>query len=81
MLSGSFVEIWQQGLWVMKVATEISEREGLHRVKVSDDAIWFALLAPGIVRAALDGPLPRTMSLGTLQRRTMPLDWAEQRGW
>ena len=63
----------------MKVATEISEREGLHRVKVSD-AKRFALLAPGIVQAVLGGSLPRTMSLGTLQRRTMPLDWAEQWG-
>jgi hypothetical protein len=61
------------------VAAEIAEREGLHRVTVSD-ALRFALLAPGIVQAALDGTLPRTMTLEMLQRRTVPLDWAGQRG-
>ncbi|MDP2431829.1 MAG: hypothetical protein Q8O33_07340 [Pseudomonadota bacterium] len=60
-------------------AAEIAEREGLHRVTVSD-ALRFALLAPGIVQAALDGSLPRTMALETLQRRTIPLDWEVQRG-
>ncbi len=57
---------------------EIAEREGLHRVTVSD-ALRFALLAPGIVQAALEGGLPRTMTLEVLQRRTVPLDWAGQR--
>ncbi len=60
-------------------AAEIAEREGLHRVTVSD-GLRFALLAPGIVQAALDGTLPRTMSLEVLQRRMMPLDWEGQRG-
>ncbi len=46
-----------------------------HRVTVSD-ALRFALLAPGIVQAALDGTLPRTMTLEILQRRAIPLDWA-----
>lgn len=58
-------------------AAEIAEREGLHRVTVSD-ALRFALLAPGIVQAALNGTLPRTMSLEVLQRRSVSLDWEEQ---
>jgi hypothetical protein len=60
-------------------AAEIAKREGLHRVTVSD-ALRFALLAPSIVQAALEGTLPRTMSLEILQRRTIPLDWEVQRG-
>ena len=58
-------------------AAEIAEREGLHRVTVSD-ALRFALLAPNIVEKALEGDLPRTMSLETLQRRILPLDWEKQ---
>lgn len=58
-------------------AAEIAEREGLHRVTVND-ALRFALLAPSIVQAALEGTLPRTMSLETLQRCTLPLDWETQ---
>jgi hypothetical protein len=45
-----------------------------------NDALRFALLASGIVQAALEGTLPRTMSLEILQRRTIPLDWEGQRG-
>jgi len=59
-------------------AAEIADREGVHRVTVND-ALRFALLAPGIVQAALNGTLPRTMSLETLQRRTVQLDWEAQR--
>lgn len=58
-------------------AAEIAEREGVHRVTVSD-ALRFALLAPNIVERALEGELPRTMSLETLQRRILPLDWEKQ---
>lgn len=53
-------------------------REGLHRVTMND-ALRFALLAPDIPEAALDGRLPRPFSLETLQRQTIPLDWAHQR--
>lgn len=60
-------------------AAEIAEREGLHRVTVNDVS-RFALLAPGIVQAALDGSLPQMMSLEVLQRHAIPLDWKKQRG-
>jgi hypothetical protein len=59
-------------------ATEIAEREGLHRVTVND-GLRFALLAPDIVQAALDGSLPRTMSLEVMQRRSVSMDWDEHR--
>jgi len=58
-------------------AAEIADRESVHRVMVSD-ALRFALLAPNIVKKALEGELPRTMSLETLQRRILPLDWEKQ---
>ena len=59
-------------------AAEIAKREGIHRVTVND-ALRFALLAPDLLAAAVDGRLPRTFSLETLQRQTIPLDWAHQR--
>lgn len=70
---------WQHLLdtGVVEDAAEIAEREGLHRVTVND-GLRFALLAPNIVEKALEGDLPRTMSLETLQRRILPLDWEKQ---
>jgi hypothetical protein len=62
---------------VVDDAIEIAEREGLHRVTVND-GLRFALLAPDIVRSALNGSLPRTMSLEVLQRRSVSLQWEEQ---
>jgi site-specific DNA recombinase len=38
-----------------------------------------AWLAPDLVEAILDGRQPRTLSLGALMRRTMPVEWGEQR--
>lgn len=72
---------WQHLLdtGVVEDAAEISEREGVHRVTVND-GLRFALLAPDIVRSALDGSLPRTMSLEVLQRRSVSLQWEAQRG-
>lgn len=71
---------WQHLLdtGVVEDAVELAEREGLHRVTVND-GLRFALLAPDIVQAALEGLLPRTMSLEVLQRRSVALDWEEQR--
>jgi hypothetical protein len=71
---------WQHLLDIgtVKDTAEIAAQEGLHRVTVND-ALRFALLAPDILAAALDGHLPRTFSLETLQRQTTPLDWSLQR--
>ncbi len=71
---------WQHLLdtGVVEEAAEIAEREGLHRVTVND-GLRFALLAPDIVQSALDGSLPRTMSLEVLQRRSVGLGWEDQR--
>lgn len=71
---------WQHLLdtGVVEDAAELAEREGLHRVTVND-GLRFALLAPDIVRSALDGSLPRTMSLEVLQRRSVSLEWEGQR--
>lgn len=71
---------WQQLLdsGAVKDAAEIARREGLHRVTVND-GLRFALLAPDIVQAAMDGSLIRTLSLEYLQRNTIPIDWEGQR--
>lgn len=70
---------WQHLLdtGVVDDAIEIAEREGLHRVTVND-GLRFALLAPNIVERALEGVLPRTITLETLQRCKLPLDWEIQ---
>lgn len=71
---------WQHLLdtGVVEETSEIAEREGVHRVTVNE-SLRFALLAPDIVQAALDGDLPRTVSLEALQRRTIPDSWGLQR--
>lgn len=73
---------WQQLLDTGTVAdtAQIAAREGLHKVTVND-AVRFALLAPDIVQAALEGRSPRSLSLEALQRETIALDWARQRRW
>lgn len=70
---------WQHllDIGVAADAIEIAEREGLHRVTVND-GLRFALLAPNIVERALEGVLPRTITLETLQRCKLPLDWEIQ---
>lgn len=57
---------------------EISEREGIYRATVSE-VLRLALLSPEIAEAAIDGSLPRTVSLERLLRTTFPLDWGKQR--
>lgn len=73
---------WQHLLDTGAVAdtAEIAAREGLHKVTVND-AVRFALLAPDIVQAALDGRLPRSLTLEALQRESVALDWVRQRRW
>ena len=57
---------------------EIAQREGIHRATVNE-VLRLALLAPDIVQAAIEGTLPRTISLETFLRTTFPLDWVKQR--
>ncbi len=57
---------------------EIAEREGLHRTFVNDH-LRLALLAPDLVDAALQGALPRTVTLLSLLRDGIPLCWQAQR--
>jgi len=72
--------LWQHLLdtGAMADTAEIARREGVHRATVNE-VLRLALLAPDIVRGALDGTLPRTLSLETLLRTTFPLDWEKQR--
>jgi hypothetical protein len=71
---------WQDLLdrGVVEDAAEISEREGLHRVTVNF-GLRLALLAPELVTGALQGNLPRTVTLEGLQRIAMPAEWEKQR--
>lgn len=71
---------WQDLLdrGVVEDASEISEREGLHRVTVNF-GLRLALLAPEFVEAALRGHLPQTVTLEGLQRVTIPAEWEKQR--
>lgn len=70
---------WQDLLdrGVLKDASEISEREGLHRVTVNF-GLRLALLAPDLMEAALRGNLPQTVTLERLQRVTLPAEWEKQ---
>jgi site-specific DNA recombinase len=38
-----------------------------------------AWLAPDLATAIMDGKQPKTLTLGTLVKRSMPMDWGEQR--
>ena len=71
---------WQQLIdsGVVVSATEIAEREGIHRSTISD-LLRLALLAPDIVQATYEGRLPRAVSLEAILRAKVPLDWNEQR--
>jgi len=71
---------WQHQLDTGAVtdAADIAKRESIHRTTVND-LLRLALLAPDIVQAALEGTLPRTVSLERLLRGTFPLDWGLQR--
>jgi hypothetical protein len=58
--------------------TEIAKAEHLPRTYISS-VIPFALLAPDITSAILDGTQPIDLNLDRLISRSLPLDWAEQR--
>jgi hypothetical protein len=70
---------WQHLLdkGVVADAADIARREGLHKTTINNE-LRFALLAPEIIQAAMDGRLPRTLSLESLQRTTIPVEWGMQ---
>ncbi len=71
---------WQHLLeaGAMADAAELAAREGLHRTFVNDH-LRLALLAPDLVEAALQGALPRTVTLLSLLRDGIPVCWQAQR--
>jgi site-specific DNA recombinase len=58
--------------------TDIAKAEHLPRTYITS-VISFALLAPDITSAILDGTQPIDLNLDRLISRSLPLDWAEQR--
>ena len=58
--------------------TDIAKAEHLPRTYVSS-VIPFALLAPDIIEAILEGTQPVDLNLDRLINAPLPLDWAEQR--
>lgn len=71
---------WQQLIdnGVVSSGREIAKREGIHQSTIND-LLRLALLAPDIVQAAYEGRLPRAVSLESILRAKVPLDWNEQR--
>lgn len=71
---------WQHLLdsGVVGDTADIAQREGIHRATVNE-VLRLALLAPDITQAALEGSLPRTMSLESLLCTAFPLEWGAQR--
>lgn len=43
-----------------------------------NEALRLALIAPKLVQATLDGTLPRTVTLESLLRAALPMDWQDQ---
>lgn len=70
---------WQHLLdtGAMPDTTEIAAREGLSKITVNE-TLRLISLAPGIVEAALNGTLPRTVSRYLFLRASPPLGWEEQ---
>jgi hypothetical protein len=58
--------------------TDIAKAEHLPRTYVSS-VMPFALLAPDIIEAILEGTQPIDLNLDRLINAPLPLDWAEQR--
>ena len=58
--------------------TDIAKAEHLPRTYVSS-VIPFALLAPDVIEAILEGTQPFDLNLDRLINAPLPLDWAEQR--
>ncbi|CAK0778779.1 hypothetical protein CCP4SC76_660001 [Gammaproteobacteria bacterium] len=62
-----------------KSLTEIAQAEEIHVSRVRD-FMRLTLLAPDLIKRMLEKPLPRGWSLEFLMRRSIPMDWNEQRG-
>lgn len=71
---------WQHLLdtGLVRDTAEIAEREGLHKTFVSDH-LRLAILAPALVESALQGELPRNVTLLALMRAGMLTSWQGQR--
>lgn len=63
---------------VVADASEIGQREQMEITRVRE-VLRLVILAPYIVEAILHGRHPRTLSLESLVRQSLPLDWQEQR--
>jgi hypothetical protein len=61
-----------------KSLNELAREDNCSRPYVSS-LIRLAYLAPGIMRAIVNGTQPAQLTLADLMSRDIPLDWAEQR--
>ena len=63
---------------VVADASEIAQREQMEVTRVRE-VLRLVILDPSIVQAILEGRQPRTLSLESLVRQSLPLDWLGQR--
>lgn len=59
-------------------ASEIAQREKMEVTRVRE-VLRLVILDPQITQAILEGRQPRTLSLESLVRQSLPLDWEAQR--
>ena len=63
---------------VVADASEIAQREQMEITRVRE-VLRLVILDPSIAQAILEGRQPRTLSLESLVRQSLPLDWLGQR--
>jgi hypothetical protein len=63
---------------VVADASEIARREQMEVTRVRE-VLRLVILDPQITQAILEGRQPRTLSLESLVRQSLPLDWEAQR--
>ncbi len=63
---------------VVADASEIAQREQMEVTRVRE-VLRLVILDPSIAQAILEGRQPRTLSLESLVRQSLPLDWLGQR--
>lgn len=63
---------------VVADASEIAQREQMEVTRVRE-VLRLVILDPSIAQAILEGLQPRTLSLESLVRQSLPLDWLGQR--